>query len=329
VNPAWARDVAAAALRDRGVPDTDAASVAEVLTETSLAGIATHGLRLLATYLDELDRGTANPRPQIKPITDQGAILLLDADDALGVVAGLHAASLAVERAREHGLALAGVRRSNHFGAAGAYAGRIAAAGLLGMVSTSAAARVAPFGGVEPLLGTNPLAVAYGPDFRLDMATSQVCYHQIKERAKHDETLEPGWATNGAGEPCTVAREAHALSPLGGYKGQGLGMVVTLLTAGLMGGPADWELTHVGQSDRGRDVCHFLLAVNPDALGGAEHMNRLCTDLVRTTRSAREQVLVPGDPQRQHRARQERHGLELDQATRDLLVDLAQRYDVR
>lgn len=327
-DPAAVRAVAARALAARGVPRAD--DVADVLLEASLLGVHTHGLRLMKSYVDELDRGVALAAAVPTEVRDTGPVVLLDAGDALGVVAGLHGAETAVERARRFGVGVVGVRRSNHFGAAGCYTRRIAAAGLLGLATTSAASRVAPFGGAEPVLGTNPISVAYGDEFVLDMATSQVCFGEIKERGRLGQPLEPNWAVDTTGRSVSDPGEAVALSPLGGYKGQGLAMMVTVLTAVLVGGPLDFELDHVGESPdgSGRGIAHLLIALDPEALGGRSAADDAVARLLGRVRSTKPAdpatpVLVPGDPQRAHERRQRAHGIEVDSATRTLFEELA------
>lgn len=319
-SPERVRRVVGTALSSRGVQDAEA--IADLLVETSLLGVHTHGVRMLAAYIDELDRGVARPDPSPRILTDTGPVVYVDADGALGASAALNGTRIAVERARAHGVGVVGVRGSNHFGAAGAYARRIAAQGLLGFVTTSAASRVAAFGGTEALFGTNPVAIAFGPDFSLDMATSQVCFGEIKERRRTGLPLEPGWAVDASGDPATRPEEASALSPLGGYKGHGLAMAVSVLTAVLVGGPLDFEMAHIGTSEDGADrgVTHLFIALDPAALGGreaAEKRMHTLVDRVRASepRDAEAPVLVPGDPQRAHEARQSTGGLELDDAT--------------
>ncbi|AHH97809.1 Ldh family oxidoreductase [Kutzneria albida] len=321
-SPAEVSRVATAALAAAGVAEAE--QVVEVLVETSLLGVHTHGIRLLGPYLEELRRGVAEAEPELVVRKDTGPVVQLDAGDALGVVAGLRGVELAVDRARRFGVGVVGVQRSNHFGAAGCYARRIAEAGLLGFVTTSAASRVAPYGGTEPLFGTNPVAVAYGPEFCLDMATSQVCFGEIKERGRTGTALEPGWAVDANGRGTTDPEQATSLSPLGGYKGQGLAMMVTVLTAVLVGGPLDFEMPHIGTAVEGRNVAHLLLALDPEALGGAEQATAALDRLISAVRGNRaadpaSPVLIPGDPQRAHRERQLREGIELDSATIALL----------
>jgi LDH2 family malate/lactate/ureidoglycolate dehydrogenase len=327
-----ARSLTRIALTDAGVPAEDANQVADALVDTSLRGIDTHGLRLLPQYLDELATGVAKADPNIRVVKDRGAGLLVDADGALGVLAGLAAARCAEQRARAYGVAAVGVRNSNHFGAASVYTRRLARHGLVGIAVTSAASRVAPYGGVEPLFGTNPISVAASDDdeFALDMATSQVCFGEVKHRRAQRRPLENGWVTDANGRPTTEPDEAYALSPLGGYKGHGLAMAVTLLGSVLTGTPLDWQLSQVGQGTpgQGRGVGHLLLALDPGAFAGQADFSAGLADLLGTVRAATpavqsQPVLAPGDPQRAHERERRMHGIPLDARTADLLSTLA------
>jgi LDH2 family malate/lactate/ureidoglycolate dehydrogenase len=350
VGAASAEAVARAALVRAGVPGADATQVAAALVETSLRGVDTHGLRLLPQYLDELARGIAVPRPKIRVVQKFGgargwrsplalmalrkrrASVLLDAGAALGVVAGLAGVRVAAKRARRYGVAAVGIRNSNHFGAAAVYSRALAGEGLVGIVTTSAASRVAPFGGVQPLFGTNPISVAAGSgeaEFALDMATSQVSFGKIKETRAGQRRLEPGWATDATGRPALDPGEAYALSPLGGYKGHGLAMAVTLLGALLNGMPPDWQLDQIGESPEGRSrqVGHLIICLDPAAFAGADLFAAGLDQMLDTVRTApaaaADGVLVPGDPERAHASDRYRNGLPLDPQTGAALTALA------
>ena len=328
-----ARSLTRIALTDAGVPAADADQVADALVDTSLRGIDTHGLRLLPQYLDELATGVANVAARTHVVRDRGAGLLIDADGSLGVLAGLAAARLAAERAQQFGVGAVGVRNSNHFGAASIYTRRLARHGLVGIAVTSAASRVAPYGGIEPLFGTNPISVAAGDEceeFALDMATSQVCFGEVKYRRAVRRPLDNGWVTDDKGRPTTEPDEAYALSPLGGYKGHGLAMAVTLLGSVLTGAPLDWRLSQVGEGipGQGRGVGHLVLALDPDAFTGQAEFSAGLTDLlgaVRATAPANQgqPVLAPGDPQRAHERERRLRGIPLDARTADVLSTLA------
>ncbi|MGW8330073.1 Ldh family oxidoreductase [Streptomyces sp. NPDC055897] len=337
IHAARARTLARAALTERGLPAAEAEQVADALVTTSLRGIDTHGLRLLPQYLAELSTGVAKATAAPAVVRDRGAGLLLDADGALGVLAGLSAARLAAERAARFGVAAVGVRNSNHFGAASVYTRTLARAGLVGIAVTSAASRVAPYGGVEPLFGTNPISVAAGggdEEFALDMATSQVCFGEVKQRRTEGRDLDSGWATDLQGRPTAHPDEAYALSPLGGYKGQGLAMAVTLLGAVLTGGAPDWRLSQVGAGSPGgsRGIGHLVLALDPAAFTGTDTFATGLKDLLTTVRTSTpatdRPVLAPGDPQRAHEQHRETHGIPLDAGTAAALDELAARLGV-
>ena len=152
-----AHDVCRAAGLRRGLSGEHADWFAQSLVQTSLAGIDTHGLRLLPLYLREIDEGRSNAKPVIRVANSAGATLVLDADDAPGTVAGTHAAHTVCQLATRYGVGAVSVANSNHFGAASVYGSLIASNGMVGVVTTSAAARVSAFNGRLPFFGTNPL----------------------------------------------------------------------------------------------------------------------------------------------------------------------------
>jgi LDH2 family malate/lactate/ureidoglycolate dehydrogenase len=287
---------------------------AEALVETSLMGIDTHGLRLLPLYLRELDEGRSRARPNFQITRREGATAVLDANDAQGIVAGCHAVEITAELARQQGVGALAVIHSNHFGAAGVYGARLAARGLIGLVVTSAAARMAAFNGSTPLFGTNPLCFSAptpdGEHFVFDMATSQVSYSQIKHLSRQALPLESGWALDRHGESTTDPLAVACLAPLGGYKGQGLAMMVQILGALLAGMPNDAAITHldVPPFNQGRQIGHFLVAIDPARFGDPEAFSTRVRSLMETVRSSAarsgQTVQVAGDPQA--RARKER-----------------------
>lgn len=297
------------ALLRRGVSERHAAFVADGLLEASLRGIDTHGVRLFPTYLAELDGGRAKARPDFAWTAGAAAVRVLDAGGALGVVAGRVACDEAVALAKEHGLGAVVVRNSNHFGPASCYTLQMARAGTIGFSCTNSDALVAPFSGLEPFFGTNPLSMAAcgerGDVFCADLATSQVSYSKVKHKKKLGEPLESGWAVNreGADAAATPDEEIGALKPLGGYKGQCLGMMVQVLSAVLAGEPLDHELSHLYAPpyDQPRRVAHFFLALDlpafsdPAAFRG--RLSSLCEQVRAQPSAAGTPVVVPGDPE--------------------------------
>jgi len=302
------------ALLRRGVSEEHAGWVVDGLLGTSLRGIDTHGVRLFPTYLAELDGGRSRANPELRFLGEARAARVLDAGHALGIVAGRVASAEAVRLARENGAGAVAVRNSNHFGAASVYTLQMAREGVLGLSFTNSDALVAPWNGLTPLFGTNPISLAVqggGDDlFCADFATSQVSYSKVKHHRAHGLPLEPGWVVEEGGE-------VAALKPLGGHKGQCLGMMVEILCALLSGMPLDHQLSHLYTPpfDEPRRVAHFFLALD---LGAFRDPGDFRTDLSGLLGAVREQpaapgerVIVPGDLEAEAEAERSAHGIPL------------------
>ncbi|MDP9121078.1 MAG: Ldh family oxidoreductase, partial [Acidobacteriota bacterium] len=276
------------------------------------------------TYLAELDGGRSRARPELSWQEGAAAVLRLDAGGALGLVAGRLAGSRAVHLARTHGVGAVSVVNSNHFGPASCYSLEMARHDVLGLALTNSDALVAPHNGTRPLFGTNPLSLAVrglGDDlFCADLATSQVSYSRVKLNRERGEPLLPGWAVGEGGVDAAAAGagEATALKPLGGHKGQCLGMMVSILCCLLAGAPFDHELSHLyaGPWDEPRQVAHLFVALDLAAFGEPTALRGRLSSLHALVRSQPaapgEQVVAPGDLERAVSAVRQGRGIPLD-----------------
>ena len=228
---------------------------------------------------------------------ERSAARTLDAGNALGLVAGRVAADEAVRIARELGVGAVSVRNSNRFGAASVYTLAMARQGVLGLAFTNSDALVAPHGGTRALFGTNPIAMAVqgaGDDlFCADFATSRLV-SKVRHHRAQGLPVEPGWVVEG---------EEIVLKPLGGHKGQCLGMMVEILCALLAGMPLDAELSHLTRPPRrARRVAHLFIALEVSAFRAPaafrEDLSRLLGE-VRAAPAALAadgaRVVAPGD----------------------------------
>ena len=293
-----------AALAARGLSRDHAEFVVDGLIQASLRGTDTHGVRLFPVYLEELDGGRARAHPVLAWSPAGAGGKRLDAGGALGLVAGMIATREAITLARAQGIAAVSVVGSNHFGAASTYTIEIARAGQIGICLSNADKLMAPFEGMRPLFGTNPLSIAalgHGDElFCLDMATSQVSYSQVKARLARGEPLPPGWAVRADGSDAvgaTTADEVSALQPLGGYKGAGLGMAITMLTALLGDMPLDQELSHFYAEpfDTPRTISHLMIAIDVAGFVAPDVFRRRLTEYLRFVRREPGTVKAPGD----------------------------------
>ncbi|CAL9486468.1 2,3-diketo-L-gulonate reductase [Actinosynnema sp. ALI-1.44] len=243
---------------DRGVPPDRARVAARALCHGDLTGVSSHGLvNLTRLYLPLLSSGRADPAADMLVTADLGACVHADARRALGLWSAAQAVDLAAARAARHGVGLVSLRGATHIGCAGFHAARAVEHGMVGLVASNCGGqRIAPPpGGREPLLGTNPLALACPAGerhpFVLDMSTTVVPTGRVRAAAREGREVPPGWLADEAGGPVTDPAafdrgEARLLwlggSPeTGAYKGFGLGLLVEVLSALVPGaalGPA-------------------------------------------------------------------------------------------
>lgn len=298
-----------AALRQQGLSEPHSQYVVDGLINTSLRGVDTHGIVLFPLYLRELDGGRAAIEPVFQWRGGDRAVRSLDAGGALGLVAGCTAAEKTVALAKRFGIGCVAVANSNHFGAASVYTLAMAEAGTLAFAFSNSDALVAPHGGSRPIFGTNPLSVAVqgsGDEcFCLDMATSQVAYSKIKRYRAEGKPLESGWAVAKDGTDMAQSEsEFAAMKPLGGYKGQGLGMVVEILCTLLTGMPLDHQLSHLygAPYDAPRQTSHVLMALDIAAFVQRDDFAVRLSTLLGFVRSQEatgvDPVINPGDKER-------------------------------
>ncbi len=331
-------------VEELGTPSDIAADVAEVLVASDKRGIASHGTARLPNYIALIEAGVMDPAA--RPALDGGrpALTRFDARNGWGHHAGRVALDAAIEATRELGLAAATVRNTNHFGIAGWYALRAAAAGLIGISLSNTSPLVAPTRARQPLIGTNPIALAapagrFG-SFCLDMATSTIPRGRIEVAARRGELLPVGWAIDADGRAATTPEAAlgGALHPLGGeeatggHKGYGLALAVDLLTGVLAGASFGPNIVGLFSTDGPSDLGQTFIVIDPaavDAPGAFEaRLEGYLGQLVAapTVPDAPGRVLIPGEPEAEAERRSDDRGAMLDSIHAQRLVELGERY---
>ncbi|GGK49183.1 Ldh family oxidoreductase [Salinarimonas ramus] len=324
--PSRVRAFIAEILAAEGLPQDDAAEVGRLMVEADLLGGDGHGVFRLPRYVARLRAGGFNARPDIRILRERGATALVDGDDGFGHLVMKRCADEAVARARSHGIGWVGARRSNHAGAAGVYAMMALPHDMIGLyLAVGNANHMAPWGGIELLLSTNPIAVAIpsaGPvPILLDMATTVAAYGKVKLAAERGEAMPEGWMIDADGRPLTDPTQAAggSLLPIGGPKGYGLALVFGLL-AGTLNGAAmgrdvidfnadDTSSTNTGQAILAIDVASFAdpQAFKADVARIAQEMKssalrpgfdaiRLPGERALATRAERETTGIPIPP---------------------------------
>lgn len=288
-----------------GVPEEDARTVALSLIDADARGISSHGVVRLVPYADRLKKGLVNPKPQIR--TDRiGCLLRVDGDNGLGQIVGLNALESCMALAKEMGGAFAFIRSSNHYGALGYYTRIAAEQGYAAFATSNAGPSMPPYGGVEPMLGTNPFSISfpagkYG-DFTIDCATSAAAKGKIRLYAREGKAIPLGWAIDAEGNDTTDAEKAvlGGLLPMGWHKGYGLAMATDILTGPLSGGKFSCESESMYGGSAVAGTGHFFWLVRIDKLTDEkifEARVEAWFDSLKASpkRPGVEEILIPGE----------------------------------
>ncbi|MGO1770410.1 MAG: Ldh family oxidoreductase, partial [Microbacterium sp.] len=249
-------------LESWGYRQADAAYLADTLVDANLRGVDSHGVIRLPAYRAQIDAGLVRPRAT-PTASRSGATVRIDADGAPGQLAARAAVDEVDALSSDVGIATAVIHGSTHFGTAGFYARELARRGKVAMVVSNSEPIVVPFGGREPLLGTNPFAFAAptsGEPISLDMATSTSAMGKVLvARAKGTE-IPADWGVDASGAPTTDPDSVTALLPAGGPKGYGLGFLVEILGGVLSGAAIAGQIGNMySDLDRPQNVGHWML----------------------------------------------------------------------
>ena len=283
-----------AAFEKLGVPAADAQIAAETLVAADLRGVDTHGVIRFnphAWYVKWLSDGSMTAKPNIRVISETPSTALLDGDRGMGMVIGHRAMELAIEKAKQCGIGMVGVRNSRHYGMSAQYAMQALAHDMIGIAMTNASRQVVPTFGREARFGTNPMCFAVPADkelpFVLDMATTTAAAGKLELAARLEKSIPTGWALDEKAEATDdprVAQKARRLLPLGGsrdngsHKGYGLAILVEILCGVLTG---TLTALNADQDPRG----HFFGAIRVDAFRPVTEFKRDMDRLIRELKS--------------------------------------------
>ncbi|WP_222267464.1 Ldh family oxidoreductase [Modestobacter marinus] len=289
-----------------GVPEADGALVSDSLVQADLWGHQSHGFLRLPWYAARLRSGAMRAVTDAAVLSDTGPLVLLDGRDGIGQVLTDQARRLAGERARRHGVGVVGVRNSNHFGTAMYFTRRAAREGLVAVLTTNASPAMAPWGGREKVLGTNPWSIAApGPDGRViavDIANTAVARGKIYLAKNRGEPIPETWALTADGAPTTDAAEGvlGVILPMAGHKGYAITFLMDVLSGALTGSAVATGVHGPYEADQRSGCGHLFLALDPDAFGdraGYEDRVRQLIDEVRSVPLAQgfDEVFYPGE----------------------------------
>ena len=295
-----------------GVSAAQSHSVADALAEADARGAHTHGLEMLPRYVGGFQAGELNRDPHPRRVFGRGAAATWDGDNGLGHYSGDVVTEQLSDQARTHGIVVAAVRNSNHFGIAARYVRRLAREGLVGFITTNTPPVMPVPGGREVAIGNNPMAwgiprAAGREPIVMDMAVSAVARGKVRLAASAGELIPIGWALGPDGEPTTDAAAAlqGVILPMADYKGYGMAVIHEMLAGALSASRMLTEISQrtitVGDLHDRWGIGHFIMALDPDALLERGQFNERVESAVGVLISQRTRdgstALLPGEPE--------------------------------
>src|SRR5215472_13031269 len=321
-----------------GTPPEEADIVMRHVVNANLAGHDSHGVIQIPTYIERIKVGHIVPGAPWKIVQESPTTTVVDGHWGFGYVVNERAMKLTIEKAKSANVAAATVFRQGHIGRVASYTLMAAREGMIGLATADSGRSpkaVAPFGGREARLGTNPISIAVPSDleapFYLDMATSAVAAGKVMLAAARGEQIPQGWLVDTDGRPCTDPtrlRKGAALLPLGGsegYKGSGLAAMVEVL-CGLLTGLG----FGIEPSGRHNDGC-FMAVFNVAAFRPLAAFKKEVAEFARYLKSTPPSegssgVFYPGELESLRGQQRRRDGIEVEDATWEKFRTLATEY---
>jgi uncharacterized oxidoreductase len=308
-----------------GAPESDAAWVSSLLVKANLRGHDSHGVIRIPQYAAFVSSGWVNPRPSMVVTAETPVTARLDGGHGFGQVVARRGTEIAIAKAKSAGLSAVGIASASHVGRLADYAEMAAAEGLVGMLWVNAVfgLNVAPWGGAERRLGTNPHAIAVpgptGPAMVLDFATSVVAEGKVRVKRNRRQRAPEGWFMDAQGRPSTdpeafYAEPPGSLFPAAEHKGYGLGLAVEIL-GGILSG--------TGAAGPGTGLfCNgtLIVCLDVERFLPLADFHRQVAALFEWTRSARlapgaNAILVPGEPEARLEAERRVQGIPIEDET--------------
>ncbi len=311
-----------------GANESMARSAAHALVLAEAQGLGSHGLSRVAQYAGHLRNGRVNGDAMPAVVGGRGGALLVDAGEGLAFAACELAITQAIERAREFGVAFAGVTNSHHCGVVVDHLRPVAAAGMVGLGFANSPAAMPAAGGKHAIFGTNPVAAVFprrsGEPLLIDLSLSEVARGKLMVAAKEGRSIPLGWALDKDGQPTTEPKAGMegSMLPIGAMsspKGAMLALIVELLVTALVGANFGFEASSffVEEGNRPR-IGQAFIVIDPSALSGSDaYLDRvevLISEMLRD-----DGVRLPGTRREALRRQAEVDGLSVSDAILETL----------
>ncbi len=322
-----------------GMPSRDAETEAAVLVWANLRGVDSHGVLRIPFYVQEVDGGYMNPKPDIQVVQETPATMIIEADLAFGPVVTTYAMDQAIGKAKEAGIGWVFIRNTSHQGAMGYYSLMAAEKGMAGIAFVCTPPGMVPHGARVAGVDNSPITIA-APAKRhrpllLDMATSVAAGGKIDLAIDKGIPIPEGWALDKDGKVTTDPAKVAALLPFGGPKGSGLAIMLECLSSLIINKPLLepvllGRVKQHGHQTQNSVVAAINIGAFTDVDGYREHIDNLVDGLKALPRAQGfSEILVPGEPENRTYDDRFKNGIPLPEGTVSRLRTVAERFKVK
>ena len=324
-----------------GVSEEHSKILSDTLVKANLRGVDSHGVLRLSGYIERARRGLINYKENVKIINKNLSISLIDGDNNFGQIVAYYGMKEAIQKAdrKETGIGLVGISHTNHMGMAAYYAMMAAEKGMIGIAMSNSPSTVAPWGGAQPMLGTNPIAIAIpaGHEYSivLDMATSLVARGKIRLALDNKQEIPLGWALDLEGNPTADPEKAikGALLPFGGPKGYAISLIIQIFSSILTNSAREMNIKSMYDFSGKSEIGIFLGAIKIDCFISRDIYNYEIDELIERIKTSKlakgnERIYLPGEIEFEQQKKREKEGIPISQALYDNLRVLADELGV-
>jgi len=313
-----------------GADEHEARQVSESLVRANMRGIHTHGVKYLKMISERTKAGMLTVPTHASVIKESQAVTLVDGHNGLGQAAASLAMKTSMQCASQFGVSMTFLRNTNNIGFLSYYTMMAAAEDMIGICACNAAASISLWGGMEPVLGSNPISIAFPTDTEfpliMDLSVSNVARGKIREAERLNKSIPPTWAFGPDGEPTEDPAEAlkGCLMPIGGPKGVALAIMVDLLCGLISGSKYSRDVKTFHKLLGATGVGAFFLAINPKGMIDPSLLKRLIGEYIvniKNIKSAEHvsKIYLPGEIENENEARSAQEGIEIDSGTVEML----------
>lgn len=331
INPEQELALCRSLLMGAGMPEEDARLLGEVVTHSDFTGIYSHGLSRFSNYIKHINNGVLNPKPNMRMVLDNGSAMTIDVDNGSGVIAVNKLYNELLPRARERGIVMGTALHSSNIGCGSYYAWRAAKDNVIAIVVANTACCMAPYGGADKIIGTNPIIVGIPAGEELpivmDMATSLVAMGKIQAAAREDAEIPLGWALDKEGRPTTHARDAYSCVPFGAHKGYCLAVIVDIFSSLLSRANYTFDIGWPHSKEK-ENTGFAVILIDVDKFIPIDEFKASVDDYIRSIKGSRlaagsKEILMPGEYEFRVRDKLLAEGIEISEALGSELAGFA------